>query len=142
MKQCTICHKTKSKTEFNKHAGRKDGLQSHCRECNKTHSKKYYSNNRETHKKEIQKRKKSYIDKCRKWIYDYLNKHPCVDCGENDPVVLEFDHIKGHKVNNVSKMIQSNPTLTTIQNEIRKCAVRCANCHRRKTAKDQGWWKL
>jgi hypothetical protein len=32
--------------------------------------------------------------------------------------------------------------LNQVKNEIEKCDVRCANCHRRKTAKDFNWYKL
>ena len=30
----------------------------------------------------------------------------------------------------------------TVLEEINKCEVRCANCHRQKTAKDENWYKL
>lgn len=55
----------------------------------------------------------------------------CVDCGETDPVVLDFDHVSGRKSAGVSRMRTSSlPKLLT---EIAKCEVRCANCHRRVT---------
>ena len=61
-------------------------------------------------------------------------------CNENDPIVLEFDHLRDKRMN-VAKLIQGGYPEKTILLEIEKCEVRCANCHRRKTAKDQGWWK-
>ena len=70
---------------------------------------------------------------------DYLRANPCVDCGERDIVVLEFDHVRGEKKYNLSQMTSGAFGVATIQAEIEKCEVRCANCHRRKTAKDQGW---
>src|SRR3546814_8531418 len=63
----------------------------------------------------------------------HLRAHPCVDCGETDPVVLEFDHLRD-KVGNVSAMVHSNE-LWRLVDEIEKCEVVCANCHRRRTAR-------
>ncbi len=73
----------------------------------------------------------------RSLVYTYLSEHPCVDCGENDPAVLEFDHV-GTKYRDISLMMRAGFAWTTIQREIAKCVVRCANCHRRKTAREQG----
>lgn len=76
----------------------------------------------------------------RKYVLNYLVSHPCVDCGESDPVVLDFDHQKG-KIDNVSDLIKNRNSIELIAKEIDKCVIRCANCHRRKTAKDFGWYK-
>lgn len=72
-------------------------------------------------------------------VWRYLSTHPCVDCGEGDPIVLEFDHVYGVKRLAVSHMIGSF-SWATIAEEIGKCEVRCANCHRRKTAAQFAWW--
>lgn len=75
------------------------------------------------------------------FVSTYLQTHPCVDCGETDPVVLEFDHVRGEKVCNVSHAM-NHCRLTDLFVEIEKCDVRCANCHKRKTAKQLNWTKL
>lgn len=75
--------------------------------------------------------------KLNEWLYQYLLRHPCVDCGEADPVVLEFDH-KGGKEFNVGNARQKGVSLTTLKVEVGKCEVRCANCHRRKTYQQFG----
>ncbi len=55
----------------------------------------------------------------------------CKDCGEKDPVVLQFDHVRGKKTAGVSTLVlRSRKVLLA---EIRKCEVRCANCHVRVT---------
>jgi 5-methylcytosine-specific restriction endonuclease McrA len=63
-----------------------------------------------------------------------------VDCGEKDPIVLEFDHIHSKKAN-VAAMLNHHGW-PAIQQEIEKCEIRCANCHRRRTAKQFGWFKV
>jgi len=73
-------------------------------------------------------------------VIDYLRDHPCVDCGESDHVVLEFDHV-GEKQSGVANMVNDVKKWDDILSEIEKCHVRCANCHKRKTAKQLGYWK-
>jgi hypothetical protein len=70
-----------------------------------------------------------------------LIEHPCVDCGENDPVVLDFDH-KSDKVASISYLLGTVAGWERVEKEIEKCEVRCANCHRRKTARDRKWNKI
>lgn len=78
-----------------------------------------------------------------RWVYDYLLDHPCLDCGCNNPVVMEFDHRDPDaKAIEVSKAIANNCGLDTIQAEIAKCDPVCANCHRKRTAKKQSWYSL
>jgi L-lysine 2,3-aminomutase len=72
-------------------------------------------------------------------VYSYLLEHPCVDCGESDPVVLEFDHVRGKKRFAVTRALMAGYGWKTILSEIEKCQVRCRNCHRKKTAKEQNW---
>ncbi len=87
--------------------------------------------------KQLQRRRK-----LRRRLYMYLLEHPCIDCGESDPVVLEFDHTKARKQAGVSRMMASDRPWARIMEEISKCVVRCANCHRRITAERAGFWKV
>ena len=57
----------------------------------------------------------------------------CVDCGIKDYRVLDFDHVRGVKGNNVATMVHAVATLEAILKEIEKCEVRCSNCHRIQT---------
>ena len=68
------------------------------------------------------------------YIFEYLLSHPCVDCNEADPIVLQFDHITNNKSHDIATMANSGYSWSALQEEINKCAVRCANCHLRKTA--------
>ena len=45
---------------------------------------------------------------------------------------MDFDHLRDKKMN-VSRMINSPYSLEEIINEISKCDLLCANCHRRRT---------
>lgn len=70
--------------------------------------------------------------KVRRWLDEYKLKVGCIDCGYNKhAVALEFDHVdwstKSFNVCNASSISQA-------LEEIKKCEVRCANCHRVKTA--------
>ena len=138
-KKCYTCKEIKGKSEFNKNKSRKDGLNSICRSCSQKHSRKYYAENCEYHKIKIKKRKRNQIRKNRKFVFEYLLKNPCVDCGEFDPRVLEFDHTRDKK-ENVSRLTGGGHCIPTIQEEIDKCEVRCANCHSRKTAIEREYY--
>lgn len=74
----------------------------------------------------------------------YLMRHPCVDCGERDSVVLEFDHVpdRASKSAGVGELVRRRARWAELRDEIRKCDVVCANCHRRRTAKRSGWRRL
>lgn len=141
MKSCSICHFEKDVSCFNKHSGKPDGLQTHCRECSKNKAKNYYQENKEHVKRNVRKRSKNYLEATRAFVLTVLLNSKCVDCGEKDPLVLEFDHIKGHKENAICKMVDNGTSIAKIKSEIEKCVTRCANCHRRKTAKDFKYWR-
>lgn len=68
-------------------------------------------------------------------LLEYLSFNHCIDCGETDPIVLEFDHRDQiDKKFNVGKMVNGGHfSWEKIKTEIEKCDVRCANCHRRRT---------
>jgi hypothetical protein len=72
----------------------------------------------------------------RTYVYAYLHDHPCELCGEDDPVVLEFDHV-GAKSREVTA-IARHGGWSDLLAEIEKCRVLCANCHRRSTAQQAG----
>ena len=141
-KYCGTCEIKKPKSEFNKNKTKKDGLNSICRECSNDRSKKYYSENQEKHKKVIQERNKKYQFKIRSKIFEYFKDNPCVDCGETNPIVLEFDHKDDvDKQFELSTGIHRGYKWEKIQQEIEKCDVRCSNCHKIRTAKQFGWYK-
>ena len=67
-------------------------------------------------------------------LFEFLSTRSCVDCGEKDPIVLEFDHRDPkNKFKVIAKMLSGHYSWESVRREIEKCEVRCANCHRRKT---------
>lgn len=96
-------------------------------------SRSHYEKYRDTIIANSKRTKKNIITRNKTHVLNYLSKHPCVDCGESDPIVLEFDHVRGTKEADISNMVQRGLSLVKIDSEIDKCDVRCANCHRRVT---------
>ena len=66
----------------------------------------------------------------REVVLDYLKTHPCVDCGNSDVRFLEFDHVRGTKIDCVSVGVKDSWFVEKSTQEINKCEVRCANCHK------------
>ena len=57
---------------------------------------------------------------------------PCVVCGEDEPVVIDFHHLDDtQKEYGVSFLVQQSYSLDKIKNEIDKCVCLCSNCHRK-----------
>jgi len=139
-KTCSNCSQNLPTSEFNKRQRAKDGLQVRCRTCCKTNNASYYKENHDVRREKLNKQRDLYRKLIRDYIVEKL-KTGCVDCSEKDIVVLDFDHIE-NKEHGIASMIRDGYGLEKIALEIDKCVVRCANCHRRKTAKDFNWWRL
>jgi hypothetical protein len=101
------------------------------------------------------KQRKAYqkvsYKKIKEKIFALLVERPCVDCGETDPIVLEFDHVTGKKDRSITKLVSDKSSWKKIQDEIDKCEVRCRNCHRKRHAEEdqhkrhemyRAWMKL
>lgn len=141
-KQCSLCQLPKSlKNDFSKKKSSPDGKQNVCKDCAKEVSRQYYTDNKKEHKANVAKRKTEYKKILYTFLFGYFSSHPCIDCGETDVRCLEFDHVYGNKKSNISTMLKNVCSLDVVKCEIEKCEVRCANCHRKRTADVQGWYK-
>lgn len=85
-------------------------------------------------KADIRENNRRYVDKLRQRKVDYLADKSCADCGNSDPRVFEFDHTSDDKEFNIGDAIQKGVSWKRIQEEIDKCDVVCANCHRIRTS--------
>jgi len=96
MKICISCNTEKPLDDFQKRASARDGYTGTCKPCKREYDNKYYLNN-PNRKTYITKNRKKAKQDAEAYILDYLLSHPCIDCGETDPIVLEFDHVSGTK---------------------------------------------
>lgn len=146
MKTCTKCTTNKPFDQFRIRFTHKDinsigRYSSWCKQCYSEYEKETWKSQKPRRGKIKQESRKIIWDRNRQFIFEYLSCHPCVDCSEPDPIVLEFDHVdRNKKEYEISRMIKSY-SVESIQQEISKCVVRCANCHRRKTAHEFNWHK-
>ena len=139
MKTCSRCKAEKPLDEFNKNRRNPDGLQGQCRVCSRAAQAKNYRESEKT-RASIRANNRKNVAENSIYLYNYLLEHPCVQCGEGDPVVLEFDHLdRATKVNNVSQLVRFGRKMMLA--EIEKCEVLCCNCHRRRTARQMGWYQ-
>lgn len=124
MKTCSMCKKEKDFSAFAKATGTKDGYQRGCRECKaeqyQRHSGKYKEGSRKARERRFEK------------LAEIKDK-PCLDCGiKYPPYVMEFDHISDNKVGSISYLM-NRVSWKEILEEIDKCELVCANCHRART---------
>jgi hypothetical protein len=101
---CLTCRQVKPICEFSYRNRLKKWRMGHCKVCCSLKQKTWYKANKSTCRgisnKWCAKRRFETAVK----ILEYLQLHPCVDCGESDPLVLDFDH-RRDKYRAISKMI-------------------------------------
>lgn len=113
MKRCYKCGETKPLSEFNKDRTKPDGLQGLCKKCNRDNLKV------------IQQRNYEYVSNIKE-------NSKCIVCGEDHIACLVFHHRNPkEKKFQVSLGKYGTRSIKTIQEEIDKCDVMCANCHRK-----------
>jgi transposase-like protein len=111
-----------------------DGRQWYCRPCFAA----YFRARGDRHRDQSKAAKRARVRRLRAHILEYLRERTCVDCGESDSVVLEFDHVAA-KTAAVAQLVSDGAPRREIDAEIARCEVVCACCHRRRTASRAGW---
>lgn len=135
MKVCITCHKKRHLEKFsfrNRLTGKRHSV---CKDCHTKYRRKHYLLHYTKYLTKAKRWDKLQREKMTRFIIEYLKQHPCVDCGETDIVVLDFDHLRDKKFNICQSLTNG---MESVKKEIEKCEVRCSNCHRRKTAKMRG----
>jgi len=141
LRECKTCNTVKSILEFsikNKRTGRRAWR---CHSCVAANSREHYQHNKDAYIARGRANKRKHRSRQRSRKSEYIRGLACVDCGETDVVVLEFDHRDASaKVDSVSRLMARHAWQKVLA-EIEKCEIRCSNCHRKRTAEQFGWMK-
>jgi hypothetical protein len=131
---CARCQIEKTLENFsNKSAGRKN---SYCKDCQSLYGKKHYAANSKKYmaraknwNREYQRKKKMVL-----WI---LKSGACVDCNRKfSPWCMDYDHLGNEeKTMNVGTLVALRIGIKRMFDEIEKCELTCARCHRKRTYK-------
>lgn len=141
-KVCTYCGLERdAENDFNWEYKKRGKRQARCKYCQAELGKLHYQNNKETYKKQHRVRKAEVMLTNTSLIATYLSTHPCVDCGQTDIRLLEFDHVRGQKSRGIADLVSWGFNWSTIEAEIAKCDIRCANCHRIKSIEHGRGWR-
>ena len=139
--RCSMCAEYKTMEQFAFADMKIGSRQYNCRVCHAAYRRTHYLANKPDYIRraiaEIGRRR----EQNRREIYAYLQTHPCIDCGEGDVLVLEFDHRDPQLKWKAIGVLVVNRRWPRVLAEIQKCDVRCVNCHRRKTARQFNWNK-
>ncbi len=127
-----MCQMRKPLEDFAWRRIEKGWRDNYCRPCRAAYKKQHYAKNKKRYVAQATARNRAVLRERMTYIVGYLRDNPCVDCGETDVVVLEFDHLGG-KDFDIGSGIR-NRNWDAVLREIEKCEVVCANCHRRRTA--------
>lgn len=109
----------------------------YCRPCRAAYKQEHHAANRQRSIDAARRRTKAVVEERVRYLVAFFREHPCADCGEPDPIVLEFDHL-GDKEFGIAAGFRDR-NRQSVLDEIAKCDVVCANCHRRRTARRGGF---
>ena len=137
MKKCGKCKVEYTEQNFYKDSHRKDGLSWDCKKCSSKKHKQYTKNSdvpkqcarrwRTNNKLKNLEHKKQLYQKVKLFQQTYLKRNPC-DCGVSDLECLDYHHIDQKTL---KKRIPAIHTFNKSIEEMIKCIVVCANCHRK-----------
>ena len=94
LRECGRCHELKPIEQFNwrrRERGQRDNM---CRPCRAAYHREHYLKNKQRYIDQAHARKAARSPRDGPSTCSGTSpSHPCVDCGETDPLVLEFDHL-------------------------------------------------
>lgn len=127
LKRCNTCHEEKLLSEFRKDKSKADGRRYECKVCSRLYHKSAYM---EKYADRVQARFQKRYQTVKEKVLQLRLNNPCMCCGESEPACLEFHHLDpSQKEFGVTS--SSNRSWDKMWEEIQKCVVLCANCHRK-----------
>jgi hypothetical protein len=130
-KWCWKCEafKPASLKSFYSNKSRTDGLGGVCKVCQDGYNKKHYKENRPSYYERHATRQAELTA-----VVNGLKNNPCMDCRKRfNPWQMDFDHRPGEKkIADINRMIRKG-NMQKLLDEIAKCDLVCANCHRDRT---------
>lgn len=136
MRRCGRCGEEKPREAFASRRKKRGQFDNMCRPCRSAYGKEHYAANRQRYVDQARIQKRRLALERTRYLLEFFVTHPCMDCGEKDPVVLEFDHLRDKLFDICQALPYRN--WQSIMDEMAKCEVVCANCHRRRTARRKG----
>lgn len=130
MKVCSRCKKELSFNKFHRHRNSKDGYQARCKICNIESVREKYKTESD-YKQAIKERANINQKKFYDYVDEIKSRSGCILCFENDAILLDFHHlVPSEKEHCISHIIRKK-NKKKLDQEIAKCIIICAHCHRR-----------
>jgi len=101
------------------------------KEYMKQYGKEWYQQNKEKHCLAAKRRRNKHREEVKQFVNEYKASKGCCKCFENETICLDLHHVGNDKITDISSTIKNCWNKEEILNEIKKCVVICANCHRK-----------
>ena len=122
-KVCRVCGNIKPLSDFHPNKSCSGGRVGTCKQCSNRRVRSWLNNTRETRRERINNRNKQV----KQLVVDHFG-NKCHDCGRNFPIcVYDFHHLSDKDVNPSKALTWREDRMWE---ELKKCIMLCANCHR------------
>ena len=132
MKRCAVCGQDRPLEQFAIKEAAKRTRASRCKPCQREYARVWYARNAARHRANVSISRAARRRRLRELVVAAKSVR-CADCGHRHaPESMDFDHVRGSKVDTISRLIMTGAE-AALRDEIAKCDVVCANCHRLRT---------
>jgi hypothetical protein len=134
LKICAECKIEQTLDNFASNKSKPDGKSDKCRTCKKAYNVEYYKRTKHIHNPSRHVRREFMREQAKTYVRK-LKSAPCTDCNNTYHfMAMDFDHVQDNKVRDIADMVRHGATIKTLAEEISKCELVCAVCHRLRTA--------
>jgi hypothetical protein len=134
LKSCSICKESKPTAAFSRRKKNDQRLRSLCNACHRKDLVARYLNNPEPQRQKSRERDKTEVRERVRLIETIRSESGCVVCGEMESCVLDFHHLVGNskgREGGIPVARAAGKSWKALYQELAKCIVVCANCHRK-----------